>query len=47
MLQLIMLPGGSRSTLHELLLKYMFPGLDLDYADPAQPLPTASEGLQQ
>ena len=41
-----MFPGGIRDDLHDLHnLPHVFPGLDLYYADPAKPLTTAREVL--
>ena len=37
-----MLPGGNRAIC---IIYHMFPGLDLHYTDPAQPLATAGEEL--
>ena len=36
-----MLPGGTRIVCMICMMYHMFPGLDLYYADPAQPLPAA------
>ena len=41
-----MFPSGIRDDLHDLHnLPHVFPGLDLYYADPAKPLTTAREVL--
>ena len=38
-----MLPGGNRTICMICMIQHTFPGLDLYYADPAQPLTTATE----